>query len=225
MPPISSMSASSGRSRASISCWRRSPPSAPSIRRRRSCRLRPDEADFKGWRRSSASRGWCFARISAGENRLCPRPLRGGAVAGRILSLCGARGGCRANAADRDRSRGGSGDRGRHRHSLIRPGDIGALAQQMRAFLAHPKPFLGRAIQLQKHVAKRLTVERMTREILDFYISALGDVPAGEACSSKISLLRRCPHLTPEVGGSIAPAQSQIRAVLNAFELITSGRA
>ena len=60
---------------------------------------------------------------------------------------------------------------------LIRPGDVPALAQQMRAFLAHSKPFLGRAIQLQRHVAKRLTVERMTREIVDFYISALGDVP------------------------------------------------
>lgn len=68
---------------------------------------------------------------------------------------------------------------------LIRPGDIGALAQQMRAFLAHPKPFLGRAIQLQKHVAKRLTVERMTREILDFYISALGDVPAAKPDPAK----------------------------------------
>jgi glycosyltransferase involved in cell wall biosynthesis len=68
---------------------------------------------------------------------------------------------------------------------LIRPGDIGALAQQMRAFLAHPKPFLGRAIQLQKHVAKRLTVERMTREILDFYISALGDVPAAKPVPAK----------------------------------------
>ncbi len=49
----------------------------------------------------------------------------------------------------------------------------------------HPKPFLGRAIQLQKHVAKRLTVERMTREILDFYISALGDVPAAKPVPAK----------------------------------------
>jgi glycosyltransferase involved in cell wall biosynthesis len=58
---------------------------------------------------------------------------------------------------------------------LIRPGDIGALAQQMRAFLANPKPFLGRAIQLQRHVANRLTVERMTGEIVDFYLTTLGD--------------------------------------------------
>jgi glycosyltransferase involved in cell wall biosynthesis len=67
---------------------------------------------------------------------------------------------------------------------LIRPGDIGALAQQMRAFLANPKPFLGRAIQLQRHVANRLTVERMTGEIVDFYLTTLGDgvseEPAGE---------------------------------------------
>jgi glycosyltransferase involved in cell wall biosynthesis len=56
---------------------------------------------------------------------------------------------------------------------LIRPGDIGALAHQMRAFLANPKPFLGRAIQLQRHVANRLTVERMTGEIVDFYLATL----------------------------------------------------
>lgn len=68
---------------------------------------------------------------------------------------------------------------------LIRPGDIGALAQQMRAFLAQPKLFLGRAIQLQRHVAKRLTAERMTREIVDFYISARGDVPAAKAARVK----------------------------------------
>jgi glycosyltransferase involved in cell wall biosynthesis len=60
---------------------------------------------------------------------------------------------------------------------LVRPGDIGALAAQMRAFLAHPKPFLGRAIQLQKHVANRMTVERMTNKIVEFYVAVLGDVP------------------------------------------------
>jgi glycosyltransferase involved in cell wall biosynthesis len=64
---------------------------------------------------------------------------------------------------------------------LVRPGDIGALAAQMRAFLANPKPFLGRAIQLQKHVANRMTVERMTNEIVEFYVAVLGDVPAGRA--------------------------------------------
>jgi len=68
---------------------------------------------------------------------------------------------------------------------LVRPGDIGALAGQMRAFLAHPKPFLGRAIQLQKHVAKRMTVERMTNEIVEFYISVLGDVPAARTAAAK----------------------------------------
>lgn len=64
---------------------------------------------------------------------------------------------------------------------LIRPGDIGALAGQMRAFLANPQPFLGRAIQLQRHVANRLTVDRMTSEIVQFYVSVLGDVPARKA--------------------------------------------
>ena len=67
---------------------------------------------------------------------------------------------------------------------LIRPGDIAALAQQMRAFLAHPKPFLGRAIQLQRHVANRLTVERMTGDIVDFYISTLGGKAATEAAAA-----------------------------------------
>lgn len=63
---------------------------------------------------------------------------------------------------------------------LIRPGDIAALAGQMRAFLANPKPFLGRAIQLQKHVAKTFTVERMTNEVLAFYRVALGEEQAAE---------------------------------------------
>jgi glycosyltransferase involved in cell wall biosynthesis len=58
---------------------------------------------------------------------------------------------------------------------LIRPGDIGALAAQMRAFLAAPRPFLDRAARLQQHVAKRLTVERMTREIVEFYLAVLGN--------------------------------------------------
>jgi glycosyltransferase involved in cell wall biosynthesis len=61
---------------------------------------------------------------------------------------------------------------------LIRGGDIGALAAQMRAFLANPKPFIERAVRLQQHVARRLTVERMTSEIVEFYVSVLGDVPS-----------------------------------------------
>lgn len=66
---------------------------------------------------------------------------------------------------------------------LIRPGDIASLAGQMRAFLAQPEPFLRRAIQLQSHVAKGLTVDRMTREIVQFYLSVLGDVPSSKAGS------------------------------------------
>ena len=58
---------------------------------------------------------------------------------------------------------------------LVRPGDIAALAGQMRAFLASPKPFLDRAVRLQAHVAKRLTVERMTNDVVEFYLSVLGD--------------------------------------------------
>jgi glycosyltransferase involved in cell wall biosynthesis len=56
---------------------------------------------------------------------------------------------------------------------LVRPGDIAGLAGQMRNFLSNPKPFLGRAIQLQKQVAQRLTVERMTKEVTAFYFSVL----------------------------------------------------
>ena len=67
---------------------------------------------------------------------------------------------------------------------LIRPGDIGALAGQMRAFLANPQAFLGRAVQLQRQVAKRLTVDRMTSEIVQFYLSVLGDVPSTVAARS-----------------------------------------
>lgn len=63
---------------------------------------------------------------------------------------------------------------------LIRPGDIAALAGQMRNFLANPKPFLGRAIQLQKHVARTFTVARMVEEVLGFYHSVLGDEPPGD---------------------------------------------
>ncbi len=57
---------------------------------------------------------------------------------------------------------------------LIPPGDVGALAGQLRAFLAGPKPFLDRAAALQQIVAERFTVENMTHEVVDFYISEVG---------------------------------------------------
>jgi len=57
---------------------------------------------------------------------------------------------------------------------LIPPGDVDALASQLRAFLADPKPFLRRAVELQKQVAQHFTVEAMTRDVVDFYISELG---------------------------------------------------
>lgn len=59
---------------------------------------------------------------------------------------------------------------------LIPPGNVEALAGQLRVFLANPKPFLARAIALQERVAERFTVENMTRDVIDFYI---GDVGAG----------------------------------------------
>lgn len=57
---------------------------------------------------------------------------------------------------------------------LIPPGDVDALASQLRSFLADPKPFLRRATELRRHVAQQFTVEAMTRDTLDFYISDLG---------------------------------------------------
>jgi len=57
---------------------------------------------------------------------------------------------------------------------LIPPGDVAALAGQLRAFLAGPKPFLERAAALQKIVAERFTVDNMTHEIVDFYIAGVG---------------------------------------------------
>jgi len=57
---------------------------------------------------------------------------------------------------------------------LIPPGDVDALAGQLRAFLADPNPFLRRAEELQRHVAQQFTVEAMTRDTVDFYISELG---------------------------------------------------
>jgi glycosyltransferase involved in cell wall biosynthesis len=57
---------------------------------------------------------------------------------------------------------------------LIPPGDVPALAGQLRAFLAGPKPFLDRAAALQKFVAERFTVDNMTHSVVDFYISEVG---------------------------------------------------
>ena len=57
---------------------------------------------------------------------------------------------------------------------LIPPGDVGALASQLRGFLASPKPFLERAALLQRRVAERFSVENMTHEVIDFYISEVG---------------------------------------------------
>jgi glycosyltransferase involved in cell wall biosynthesis len=57
---------------------------------------------------------------------------------------------------------------------LIPTGNVEALAGQLRAFLAGPKPFLDRAAALQKFVAERFTVDDMTHGIIDFYISKVG---------------------------------------------------
>jgi glycosyltransferase involved in cell wall biosynthesis len=57
---------------------------------------------------------------------------------------------------------------------LIPPGDVEALASQLRVFLADPKPFLARAAKLQARVAERFTAENMTQAVIDFYIAELG---------------------------------------------------
>jgi glycosyltransferase involved in cell wall biosynthesis len=57
---------------------------------------------------------------------------------------------------------------------LIPAGDVPALAGQLRAFLATPKAFLDRAAALQRIVAERFSVENMTHEVVDFYISEVG---------------------------------------------------
>ena len=64
---------------------------------------------------------------------------------------------------------------------LIPPGDVAALAGQMRAFLASPKPFLARAAKLQELVAKNFTVANMTEQVVDFYITELGAGPGAAA--------------------------------------------
>ncbi len=57
--------------------------------------------------------------------------------------------------------------------SLVPGGNVEALAAQLRAFLTNPQPFLQRADELQRHVAARFTVENMTYEVVDFYVSEL----------------------------------------------------
>ncbi|MGV1013353.1 MAG: glycosyltransferase family 4 protein [Methyloceanibacter sp.] len=57
---------------------------------------------------------------------------------------------------------------------LIPPNDVAALASQLRLFLAEPKAFLARAVMLQKRVAERFTVEKMTQDTVDFYITGIG---------------------------------------------------
>ncbi len=57
---------------------------------------------------------------------------------------------------------------------LAKAGEIGALAAQMRAFLAAPKHFLDRAARLQKYLAKQPDAERMASDVTDFYLSVVG---------------------------------------------------
>ena len=61
---------------------------------------------------------------------------------------------------------------------LVPPGDAEAIAAQMRAFLADPRPFLSRAAELQAHVAQRFTVQNMTESIVDFYLIEIEAVRA-----------------------------------------------
>lgn len=54
---------------------------------------------------------------------------------------------------------------------LVAPGDAGALAGQMRAFLTDPRPFLERAAALRAVTRRRFTVKAMTEQIVGFYLS------------------------------------------------------
>lgn len=57
---------------------------------------------------------------------------------------------------------------------LVPPGDVDALAGQLRSFLSDPRPYLRRAAELQRRVADVFSADMMTREVVDFYISDLG---------------------------------------------------
>jgi glycosyltransferase involved in cell wall biosynthesis len=57
---------------------------------------------------------------------------------------------------------------------LLPPGDVGALAQAMQAFLDAPAVAKERATRLQAAVAERFTVERAAGEVLAFYAERLG---------------------------------------------------
>ncbi len=58
--------------------------------------------------------------------------------------------------------------------TLIPPGDVEALASELRTFLANPQVYLARSARLQQHIAQKFTVETMTWDVVDFYISELG---------------------------------------------------
>lgn len=58
---------------------------------------------------------------------------------------------------------------GDSRMPLVEPGDPVALADQMRAFLDNPRPFVERARMLQASVSKRYTVAAMTRGVQHVY--------------------------------------------------------
>jgi glycosyltransferase involved in cell wall biosynthesis len=58
--------------------------------------------------------------------------------------------------------------------TLVPPGDAEALASELRTFLANPQVYLARAAKLQQAIARKFTVETMTWDVVDFYISELG---------------------------------------------------
>ncbi|XSG82521.1 MAG: glycosyltransferase [Methyloligella sp. ZOD6] len=56
---------------------------------------------------------------------------------------------------------------------LIPPGDVDALAEQMRLFLVAPDPFLERSAALQAMAEQKFTVLGMTEDIVAFYFAVL----------------------------------------------------
>jgi glycosyltransferase involved in cell wall biosynthesis len=54
---------------------------------------------------------------------------------------------------------------------LIPPGDVNALAEALTLSIEHPDEAVGRARRLRAAVEAKFTVERMTRDVVDFYRS------------------------------------------------------
>jgi glycosyltransferase involved in cell wall biosynthesis len=64
---------------------------------------------------------------------------------------------------------------------LVRPDDAPALASALLGAIEAPAEAVARALRLRESVQRRFTVERMARDVVDFYASARERVPARAA--------------------------------------------